>query len=160
VLLIALWGAKGMTAVVNPSTVLATQADRAALVWIRENTPADARFVVNTWEWINGVYAGRDGGYWIPVLTDRSSLLPPSLYASTLPPATVQTMNALFRQLASAPNLDDPALRARLAAAGVTHLYLGAVGGSLRPEEIDGRVFAHLLYRQDDVSIYRLDLAE
>ena len=160
VLLIALWGAKDMTAVVNPSTVLATQADRAALVWIRENTPVDARFVVNMWEWINGVYAGRDGGYWIPVLTDRSSLLPPSLYASTLPPATVQDMNALFRQLASASNLDDPALRARLAAAGVTHLYLGAVGGSLRPEEIDGRVFAHLLYRQDGVSIYRLDLAE
>lgn len=160
VLLIALWGSRGMSAVVNPSTVLATDADRAALVWIRENIPADARFVVNTWEWINGVYAGRDGGYWIPVLTDRSSLLPPSLYAGSLPPATVQSMNALFRQLAGAPNLDDPTLRARLAAAGVTHLYLGAVGGSLRPEEIDGRVFVHLLYRQEGVSIYRLDLAE
>lgn len=159
-LLIALWGARGMSAIVNPSTVLATQADRAALLWIRENTPADARFVVNTWEWINGVYAGRDGGYWIPVLTDRASLLPPSLYASTLPPATVQSMNTLFRQLAGATNLDDPVLRARLAAAGVTHLYLGAVGGSLQPEEIDGRVFSYLIYRQDGVSIYRLDLAE
>ncbi len=160
VLLIALWGARGMTAVVNPSTVLATQADRAALLWIPENTPIDARFVVNTWEWIKGVYAGRDGGYWIPVLTDRASLLPPSLYASTLPLTTVQSMNPLFRQLASAPNLDDPSLRAQLAAAGVTHLYLGALGGSLRPEQIDGRIFAHLLYRQDGVSIYRLDLAE
>ncbi|MBI3960096.1 MAG: hypothetical protein HY328_14885 [Chloroflexi bacterium] len=155
---ISLWGASGMTTVVNPSTILATPADRAALLWVRDNTPANARFVVNTWEWINGVYAGSDGGYWIPVLTDRASLLPPSLYASSLPPATVQAMNALFRQLASAPNLDDPALRARLAAEGVTHLYLGAQGGALRAEQIDGKSYAALIYRRDGVSIYRLGL--
>ena len=156
---ISLWGASGMTAVVNPSTILATPADRAALLWLRDNTPAEARFVVNTWEWINGVYAGSDGGYWIAVLTDRASLLPPAPYASALPAATVQAMNGLFRQLASATNLDDPAVRARLAAEGVTHLYLGARQGSLRPEQIDGKSYADLIYQRDGVSIYRLDLA-
>lgn len=158
-LVISLWGARGMTAVVNPSTILATQADRAALLWVRENTPPDARFVVNTWEWINGVYAGRDGGYWIPVLTDRASLLPPAQYTSALPSGTVQSMNRLFQRLATAANLDDPALRTRLAAEGVTHLYMGARQGSLRPEQIDGRPFVDLIYRQDGVSIYRLNLS-
>jgi len=159
-LVIALWGARGMTGIVNPSTILATEADRAALYWVRENTPANARFVVNTWEWINGIYAGRDGGYWIAVLADRASLLPPAQYASALPTAKVQAMNRLFSQLATATNLDDPALRAALAAEGVTHLYLGATGGSLHAGEIDGKSYAALVYRRDGVSIYRLNFTE
>ena len=62
-LALSFWGASGMTSIVNPVTILATPADRAALLWIRENTPADARFAVNTWEWLTDIYAGSDGGY-------------------------------------------------------------------------------------------------
>ena len=35
VLVLGVWGARGMTNIVNPATILATGADRAALAWIR-----------------------------------------------------------------------------------------------------------------------------
>ena len=157
-LVIAFWGASGMTTIVNPATILATPADRVALAWVRDNVAVDARFAVNTWEWLDGVYAGSDGGYWLPVLADRASILPPAQYAAALPHATVQQMNERFARLAAATNLDDPVLRAELAGQGVTHLYLGVREGALRPEEIDGKPYAMLLYRQDGVSIYALQL--
>ncbi len=156
VLGLTFWGASGMTTIVNPTTILATPADRAALLWIRDNIPPDARFIVNTRQWMEGIYAGSDGGYWIPVLTDRESLLPPALYASALPRAAVIERNALLARLAAARNLDDPALRADLTAQGVTHLYIREGVGSLQSAGIDGREFAQLCYRQNGVSIYAL----
>jgi hypothetical protein len=156
VLGLAFWGASGMTTIVNPTTILATHADRAALLWIRDNIPSSARFVVNARQWMEGIYAGSDGGYWIPVLTDRESLLPPVLYASALPRDAVEERNALLARLASARNLDDPALRAELTAQGVTHLYIREGVGSLQSAGIDGREFVQLCYRQNGVSIYEL----
>lgn len=156
VLVLGVWGARGMTNILNPSTILATGADRAALAWIRTETPANARFAVNTWAWTPGTYAGSDGGYWIPVLADRASILPPLIYSTTLPPAAVDAVNGLLAGLDGATNLDNPALQSQLRAAGVTHLYLGARGGSLRADELDTRSYAKLLYREDGVSIYAL----
>lgn len=157
-LALAFWGASGMTEIVNPVTVLATPADRAALVWLRANTREDARFAVNTWEWLNGTYAGSDGGYWISTLTDRATTMPPALYTAALPHADVLAVNERGARLAAAHNLDDPMLRADLAAQGVTHLYLGARQGALTPDAIDGKPYAELIYRQDGVSIYQLKL--
>jgi len=162
-LALALWGAQGMTSIVNPATVLARPADRTALAWIRANTPADAKFAVNVWEWQPQTYAGRDGGYWIAVLTDRASVLPPLLYSATLPPEQVDAHNRLLASLSSATSLEDAALRAQLRAHGVTHLYLGARSedaGSpgLRAAQIDGHPSATLIYRQEGVSIYTLAL--
>jgi hypothetical protein len=157
ILSISVWGASGMTTILNPVTILATPADRAALIWVRDHTPTDAHFIVNSWEWLSGIYVGSDGGYWIPILTSRSSILLPVQYAGTLPTPKVQAMNELFRQLATTTNLDDPSIRMALATQNVTHLYLGARQGSLRPEQIDGKPYANLIYRKEGVSIYTLD---
>ena len=67
-------------------------------------------------------------------------------------------MNELLARLAAASNLDDPALRAELAAQGVTHLYLGTRPGALKAEQIDGKPYARLVYREDGVSVYELAL--
>lgn len=155
----ALWGSGGMQSVVNRATILATPADRAALLWIRDHTPPDARFAVNTWRWLANTYAGSDGGYWIPVLTDRASVLPSTQYASALPRDQVLAVHARLARLANATSLDDPSLRAELVAQGVTYLYIGPRAGALRAEQIDGRPFVNLLYRRDGVSIYALDLS-
>lgn len=158
VLAAGIWGTQGITHVVNPATILAAPADRAALAWITQNISEDAVFAVNVWPWQSNTYAGSDGGYWIPVLTDRASLLPPLLYGSVLPPETTAQMNNLFLQISQAETLDDPALRARLAEAGVTHLYLGARRHTLQASALEGRAFAQLLYAQDDVSIYAIHI--
>jgi hypothetical protein len=156
VLAAAIWGARGLTDVVNPATILATSGDRAALAWIAENIPEDAVFAVNVWPWQSNTYAGSDGGYWIPVLTDRTSLLPPLLYSSSLPMETTEQMNSLFLQLSQAETLYDPGLRTQLAGAGVTHLYLGARRHTLQAAEMEGRPFVQLLYAKDNVSIYAI----
>jgi hypothetical protein len=57
-----------------------TEDDIAALNWIRENTPEDARFYINTTHWQNGVYRGVDGGGWILPYTGRWALVPTVFY--------------------------------------------------------------------------------
>ena len=84
--------------------------------------------------------------------------MPLALYAGALPGDAVAALNERLARLGVATNLDDPALRAELAAQGVTHLYLGERQGSLLPEQIDKKPYARLLYREAGVSIYVLDL--
>jgi len=66
--------------IVNPVTVMVTEDDIAALNWIRQNAPEDARFFINTTHWQNGVYRGVDGGGWILPYTGRWSLVPTVFY--------------------------------------------------------------------------------
>ncbi len=74
------WGFPLSSNIVNPVTVLVNQADIEALNWIRENTPEDARFFINTTHWQSGVYRGVDGGGWILPYTGRWSLVPTIFY--------------------------------------------------------------------------------
>jgi len=155
-LALAIWGASGMRTVINAATILATPADRAALAWVSQNTPRDAKFAVAVWPWLGNVYAGSDGGYWIPVLTGRASIMPPALYATSISPAELARRNQFLKEWSTVTSLDDPAVRQRLRAEGVTHLYLGARAGPLRAAALLGSPFVTLLYQQDGVSIYAL----
>ena len=66
--------------IVNPVTVLVTQADLDALEWVEENTPRDARFLINTAHWLSGVYRGVDGGGWLLPYTGRWAIVPTVFY--------------------------------------------------------------------------------
>lgn len=74
------WSFPLSTAIVNPVTVMVTEDDIAALNWIRQNAPEDARFFINTTHWQNGVYRGVDGGGWILPYTGRWALVPTVFY--------------------------------------------------------------------------------
>jgi hypothetical protein len=50
------------------------------LNWIRENTPEDARFYINTTHWQNDIYRGVDGGGWILPYTGRWAIVPTVFY--------------------------------------------------------------------------------
>jgi len=56
--------------------------DLSIMRWIQENTPENALFMVNAieFDWSPGWMVGIDSGYWIPLLTYRSTVLPPMLY--------------------------------------------------------------------------------
>jgi hypothetical protein len=119
-------------AIVNPATVLATRDDRAALAWVDENAPRDAVFLVNGWEWLNSLWAVPDGGAWILPITGRAVTLPPNdySYGSLESVRAVHAFNAEAARMAAA----DPAVRLRwLRAAGVTHVFIGARGGTWQP---------------------------
>ncbi len=53
-----------------------------AMEWIRDNTPQDARFLVDSVqvEWSPGWVLGTNAGYWIPLLAHRDTALPPMVY--------------------------------------------------------------------------------
>ncbi len=125
----------------NPAyaaTQLVTPADVQAMQWIRRSTPADAHFLVQSFPAYGGtLLAGSDAGWWLPLLARRSSTLPPLTYGSELGPSPTfsRDVNTLAVDLRGRPLTDDtavsldlttPAARARLARAGVTHVYIGA----------------------------------
>ncbi len=126
-------GLPAQAGLVNPVTVLASPSDAEALAWIDAHTPSGAVFAINAWEWLNGTWAGSDGGAWIWPLTGRRTTLPPADYAygSLAQQAAINDYN---RRLFQAGDLDPPALRALFQEGGVTHIFMGARGGPLRPE--------------------------
>jgi hypothetical protein len=133
VALAGVWGAKGMISIVNPATVLATAEDMAAMQWIAENTPTDAVFVINTHHWQLGTFAGTDGGYWIPQLTGRKTLLPDLSY-SYGHPDYVQRIREMAQLVSELENANAPDFLKLLDVEQVTHIYVGAKGGPLKPQ--------------------------
>lgn len=153
---VSVGGAVSMRKVVAPVTLLATAADVRALAWVRANVSFDARFAVRATPWVGGTYAGADGGYWLSVLTDRASVLPPALYPSTRDGEARRRLEATLAALSEAESLDDPALRARLRSDGVTHVFLGERLARPAAEALDGRPFLRPLYRDGSVRVFEL----
>ncbi|MBP8110347.1 MAG: hypothetical protein KBG20_21875 [Caldilineaceae bacterium] len=152
---IGAWAGPGMGSVVNPVTTLARPPDLPALAWVRENVPEDALFATRPWLWLGDIYAGVDGGYWLPILTDRRSVLPTALYNIGTDQASFDAANEMLAALAAATDLDDPALRARLAAAGVTHLYIGPrEGNGFQIDRLRNSPHARLIYEQDGAAVF------
>jgi hypothetical protein len=118
VLAISLAGAYLVRDVVNPQTIITAEADLRALRWIGENVPENAHFAIDGRPWMPPAWVGIDGGYWIGVTTGHRTILPPLLYAWSLPRPEVERINALLTRW----NANDvEAIRN----AGVTHVYLG-----------------------------------
>jgi hypothetical protein len=153
-IIIGLWGTDHMRTIVNAETILATPADVRALRWIRTNLPKHATFAVNTWRWSGNTYAGMDAGYWISVLTDRASLVPPALYPTVTTPAITLQINDLLETWSNADSLEDPTLRILLKQAGVTHLYLGERGGHLQVAKLLKQPYVRLIYQDGAVYIF------
>jgi hypothetical protein len=64
-------GARDMIALVNPTTIIFSDADQNAMEWISQNTPRDAKFLINSAEWFPASFSPADGGWWIPYTTGR-----------------------------------------------------------------------------------------
>ena len=150
---VALGGAWGMASIVNPVTVLATAEDVQAMAWIRQNTPEDAVFLINTRHWQLGTYVGTDGGYWIRRLTGRQALLPelPYVYGSS---ESVQHITALAQAVSQAESGSDPALRELISEEEVDYIYIGARGGPMTPLMFLGNPDYRTAYNSGPVWIF------
>ncbi len=121
--------------VVNQDTILAGPADLEMIRWVRDNLPAGSRVAVNAWLWLpEHNWAGSDGGYWLWLLADRETTMPPLGYGYD--PAYLQQINEFNRQLMAVTAWDAPETAGLLQSAGVTHLFAGERGGALRPERL------------------------
>jgi len=122
----------------EPAYQLFTPADAQAVAWIEANTPADARFLVNSFPAYGGtLIAGSDGGWWLPLLAHRATNLPPLTYGSERGEAAdySEQVNAFAEAMRGRPLSDSTPVAidlttaenyARLTAAGYAYVYSGA----------------------------------
>lgn len=143
--LAAIYGVLTSRSIVAPVTILADADDLAAMQWIRKNTPAEARFAVNAAPWMENAYIGTDGGYWIPIIAGRSSIIPPALYAWTLPPRDVTAINRVAEAWMNDLRIDDPA---------VTHIYTNRRRDNGRWRAIAQMPGTRLVYARGEVRIF------
>lgn len=139
---------------------LVTAEDLQAMSWIREHTPPDAKFLVNGFFAFGGyTVVGSDAGWWIPYLTERANTVPPVVYTleETNDPAYVSRVAEFYQQLTSHP-LDSPETLRLLASEGVTHVYIGAVGGELLdPQALQRSPAYRVVYQKDGVWIFEVE---
>lgn len=159
-------GARGLfaqVAVANAATILATADDVAALEWVAASTPPDAVFLTNSWNWQLHLWAAPDGGAWLWMLTRRRATMPPLDY--TYQPdweARVRAFNERLAALTAAQGFSvaAPEFQALLREAGVTHVYIGARGGALRPEQFTASPDFELLYSNGAAWVFRWRLGQ
>ncbi len=72
--LIIITGAYTSSGIIQPSTVLYTEADQKGMEWIVRNTPPNSVFLINSFLWGND-RAPSDGGGWITFIAKRESIL-------------------------------------------------------------------------------------
>lgn len=159
---IVAWGLGAQQRLVDPSYELFTPADLAAMAWIREHTPADAKFFVNSFPaYGNTAYAGSDGGWWIPLMTGRYNNLEPMTYGveATDPPDYYREIFArnhdvLIHRIGSAEA--TAALKSR----GYDYLYDGPAanpsGEPITPTSLAGSPFYEQVYSRDGVTIWKV----
>lgn len=140
--------------------VLVAEPDVEAFHWIEDNTPPDAFFLVNSFAMSGegSTVVGSDGGWWIPLATGRQASAPVINYANeVVSPEYIKRVNELVSFNTEA--LLTPEGKAGLCALGISHVYLGAVGGRLDGASIAASGQYSLLYENGGSRVFAVDCA-
>jgi hypothetical protein len=153
-LLLSIWGGYDTRNILNPVTVFANAADRQALDWVAANTPAGARFYINTTLWQGGVYRGVDGGWWMQPYNGRQALLPVVFYSM----GTKEYMHQVnvWAKTASQVNSCSSEFWALVADAKLSYVYIHQGLGSLQPAGLQGCPRLDQVYSLHGVYIYKV----
>lgn len=132
-----------------------TDDDLRAMTWIRENTPEDSIFAINTYLWLGYSPHGTDGGYWIPYFTGRKTTTGTMLY-SLGPKEYVQkviSVSKIINEISS-----DPTRVKDLCSLGVQYLYIGQKGNfagkGLDPLQIKDALGVNPVYSYKNTYIF------
>lgn len=145
---------------------LVTRPDLRAMAWIREHTPADARFLVNSFFAYGGsAIVGSDGGWWLPLLAGRANTVPPLNYGTEQGPFPNyrEWMNELTAQIQE-KGIDHPETVAELRRRSIGYVYIGQQQGRVNyqgPGVLDPEVLLNsrpyrLVYHQDRVWVFEV----
>ena len=144
--------------------VLLTRPDLHAAQWIDENLPREAKFLVNSFFAYGGsAVVGSDGGWWLPLLTQRLTTQPPLTYVSEAGPGSdfVTYTNELIASIQSL-GIDHPDILEELSNRGITHIYIGQQQGTVNGNPlIDAKVLRdhpnfQKIYHDDRVLIFEI----
>jgi hypothetical protein len=154
-LLLAAHGIWQFRNVINPRTNLSTPADLPALAWVAEHTPPDARFLINTGNWLGDVPRGTDAGWWIMPLTGRWTSTPPVIFDYGAP-EDVATVIARTADIARLRPEQISELDALVHEHQIDYVFIGAKGGPLKGDMFWGRSEYENVYDQDGVLIFKV----
>ncbi len=152
---LSVWGFLDTISIVNPATVLTTQADVDALDWVRENIPLDARFLINVESWQGNVYRGTDGGWWIPLLSHRATVLPPGVLYTWGDRRYSLKIKEVAEQVRGIDGC-TPVFWEFVQEQHITHIYIGAKGGALQARWFDACTGVRRVYMGYNVHIYEV----
>jgi hypothetical protein len=169
VIFIGLWGAWNQRNIVNlEDFALVLRPDIKAMEWIRDSTPMDADFLVESFRIYNGTSAvGSDAGWWIPLLTGRKNTMPPQYALFNEVPIEANYSQDVVDLVAmlekKTPNSKEGL--ELLCEQGITHIYIGQRQGKVGagasqlflPKMFDDNPVYELVYHQDRVHIYELN---
>lgn len=149
-----IWGGWQTRDILNPGTVFITRADLDALNWVRENTPPEARFMINTTAWMENIYRGVDGGYWLLSYAGRQTILPPVMYTYAASQFVAQTEK--WAEQSSKLTTCDAEFWKLVNEFDASYLYLRLGQGSLQPGALVNCPQLVNVYRRGGVSIYEI----
>jgi hypothetical protein len=164
---VAVWGGKERLADVRIQEFsLATRPDLTAAAWIRENTPEDAKFVVNSFfAYLDTLIVGADGGWWLPLLAQRQTNLPPLTYGieDSSGDDYMFSTNELARDIQE-QGITNPLVIDRLLEAGYEYVYIGQRQGVvnnpnpavLDPQLLQNDPHFETVYHRDRVWIFKI----
>ncbi|MCB2214116.1 hypothetical protein KQH50_01850 [bacterium] len=150
-----IWSFPLSSDIVNPVTTLVTSDDLDALNWVREHTPKEARFFINTTYWQNGNYRGTDGGGWLLPYTGRWSLVPTIFYGFSPNKQTAQQLVDWGREANKITTCDDN-FWALVEEADLDWIYLREGTGGLQPEGLNGCKGIAEAYSNKSVWVYQV----
>ena len=150
------WSLPMTRQILNPVTVMATQADLDALDWAAANTPPEARFFINTTYWLGGIHRGVDGGGWLLPYAGRWALVPTVFYSFSPDRDAVQQVRG-WGERASTITTCSADFWALAAEAALDHIYIREGVGGMQPEGLAGCDGIRLVYAQEDVYIYAIE---
>ena len=144
---------------------LMTRPDLRAYNWIKKETPEDSKFLVNAFlAFYNYVAAGNDGGWWLALMAERSSTLPPLNQGIEEGPSPdfqkkVNQLVIMIRENGIASDKVYQELKDRR----ITHVYIGQMYGKdlnngylLRLEDLISSPNFRSVYHEDRVWIFEV----
>lgn len=150
-----IWSFDFSAHIINTSTILVTEADIEALDWVRENTPEDARFFINTTYWLNDIYRGADGGGWLLPYTSRWALVPTVFYGFS-PDKDMTSQIRQWGERAATITTCDDAFWALVEETGADWVYVTKENGEIQSIDLINCHTLQLLYSSQSINIYKI----
>jgi hypothetical protein len=164
---IGLWGGRQRLRDINlVDNALVTAPDLRAAAWLELHTAYAAGILVNSFPAYGGaLMAGSDAGWWLPILAQRRTNLPPLNYGNEQGPWADYRLwiNALPADITN-KGVDDPSVLRELHERGFAYVYIGnrqgrvnnASGPRLEAEQLSASSHYRLVYREDRVWIFEV----
>jgi hypothetical protein len=152
-LLLGVYGVRRDLKIIALDNGFVRAGDVVAMAWVKQEIPQDALFYIATNFWTPTVAHGLEGGYYLPLLAGRQTIMPLQNYASDGTAEYIHRVNQRLRDLNAAA--DAPSLAQTMRAYGITHVYLGERPTPVNPQTfLDDPADFELLYDADHVLIF------